>query len=160
MESPDQTCQIEPRISDSESVLAPRGNPGFPPYHFVLSIDLMWTWTICPALIAHVLLCSLIGGLHYQGTHKKSLCFLSQQPVPYGFLDNGWMWAVHLVPKTVGHPSSRSMKFNDGSKFGTSMGKQKYNCLSHLANCCICGRCSVVIYVPNQSGRSGLVGLS
>lgn len=116
MESPDQTCQIEPRISDSETVAVPWGDMGFPSHHFIPGIDLMWTWTICPVLIAHVLLCSLIGGLQYREIHNKSLCFLSQQAVPYGVLDNRQMWVVHSLPKTVGHPSSGNMKFNDRSK--------------------------------------------
>lgn len=92
IKSPDQTCQSEPWSSDSKAVAASWGDSGFPPYHFILCIDLMWTWTICPVLIAHVLLCSLIGGLNYRGTHNKSLCFLSQQAVPCDFLDNAWMW--------------------------------------------------------------------
>lgn len=41
IELPDQTCQIEPCISDCEAAVASWGNAGFPHHHFIPGIDLM-----------------------------------------------------------------------------------------------------------------------
>lgn len=128
---------------------APWGDAGFPTHHFVP--DLMWTWAICPVLIAHVLLCSVIGGLHYRGARNKSQCFPSQQTVSYSFLDNGWMWVAHVLPKTVGYQSSRKMKFNGRSKFKLSTGQLSFP-FGNLLHSFI-----VVIKAHNQSKRSKLV---
>lgn len=73
----------------------PRGDMGFPSHHFIPAIDLMWTWTICPALIAHVLLRSLIGGLHYRGicNSSRTACDSPDRGRVIGSFTAKWSWS-------------------------------------------------------------------
>lgn len=82
------------------------GELGFPLRHFIPVIDWMWTWTICPMLIAHVLLCSPVGwvGCSTEGPIIKSVCFLStdrQQTSPSSFLIMcECEWVLNFLPNS------------------------------------------------------------
>lgn len=119
----------------------------------------MWTWTICPVLIAHVLLCSLIGGLHYRGTCNKShvLSPSRQSSLLFFFFDNGWMWVAHLLPKNSWSAVKQKREIRRLIPIWNFNMTKRDNCLCHLAVCCIHGRCTVVFKVHNQLKRSKIV---